>query len=242
MVQFCRRGSQAKFAFSLAEVLIVIGIIGVVAAMTIPTLASKIQKRQLETQIKAAYSVIQQTMRAAEADGNSFSSTFKDGSDETIVQWFNEFILPNLKVTNVCYQQPGCWHKKGTAKTLDGKNYISDYNEGTVGFGQNIITFTTAKGFYFNMDGFSGSTCYERFGVKSDSMLVIYFDANGSKKPNIIGKDIYIVVQTEKGLVPAGIDKTKDEVEQNCNKGDGIFCLRKVIDSGWEISDKVWKR
>lgn len=41
-----------KFGFTLAEVLITLGIIGVVAAMTIPTLVSKYRQRALETAFK----------------------------------------------------------------------------------------------------------------------------------------------------------------------------------------------
>ena len=55
--------------------------------------------------------------------------------------------------------------------------------------------------------------------------LVIAIDANGDKKPNVIGKDIYIAVWSEKGLVPAGYDKTKEEVDSNCLNGNGYFCL-----------------
>lgn len=57
-----------KYAFTLAEVLITLGIIGVVAAMTIPMLISKIQKAQIETQIRENYSSIYQTMKMAEND------------------------------------------------------------------------------------------------------------------------------------------------------------------------------
>ena len=56
-----------KRGFTLAEVLITLGIIGVVAAITIPSLISKIGKRQLESQIKASYATIAQTMRSADA-------------------------------------------------------------------------------------------------------------------------------------------------------------------------------
>ena len=43
--------AKLKSGFTLAEVLITLGIIGVVAAMTIPTIMQKITKRKLETQI-----------------------------------------------------------------------------------------------------------------------------------------------------------------------------------------------
>ena len=44
-----------KKAFTLAEVLITLGIIGIVAAMTLPTLIGKYQKKQTVTQLKKAY-------------------------------------------------------------------------------------------------------------------------------------------------------------------------------------------
>ena len=55
--------SLLTHAFTLAEVLITLGIIGVVAAMTIPTLMSNFAKQKLEEQIKVTYSSIQQTMK-----------------------------------------------------------------------------------------------------------------------------------------------------------------------------------
>src|SRR5574344_161470 len=45
-----------KQAFTLAEVLIVLGIIGIVAAMTIPTLMNKVAKQEYVTALKKFYS------------------------------------------------------------------------------------------------------------------------------------------------------------------------------------------
>ena len=52
--------TKSRFGFTLAEVLITLGIIGVVAAMTIPTLMSTFAKQRTETQLKAFYSRINQ--------------------------------------------------------------------------------------------------------------------------------------------------------------------------------------
>lgn len=57
---------KKKLAFTLAEVLITLGIIGIVAAMTIPTLINKKQKAEIETQLKENYSIIQQSLKMAE--------------------------------------------------------------------------------------------------------------------------------------------------------------------------------
>ena len=48
-------GNNKKFAFTLAEVLITLGIIGVVAAMTMPSLIANYKKKQAVTQLKATY-------------------------------------------------------------------------------------------------------------------------------------------------------------------------------------------
>ena len=46
------RNSQCRAAFTLAEVLITLGIIGVVAAITLPTLTTKIKHKELETKFQ----------------------------------------------------------------------------------------------------------------------------------------------------------------------------------------------
>ena len=69
---------KKKLAFTLAEVLITIGIIGIVAAMTIPTLISKNQKRVIEAKLKEDYSIIQQVIKSNEGDDVDMSMLLKD--------------------------------------------------------------------------------------------------------------------------------------------------------------------
>lgn len=57
-----------KFAFTLAEVLITLGIIGVVAAITIPTLMTNYKARRLRSQFFKSYSTLQQVVRHMQAD------------------------------------------------------------------------------------------------------------------------------------------------------------------------------
>lgn len=52
-----------KIAFTLAEVLITLGIIGIVAAMTLPALINKYQQKQTITQLQKVYSVLNQALR-----------------------------------------------------------------------------------------------------------------------------------------------------------------------------------
>ncbi len=48
--------------FTMAEVLITLGIIGVVAAMTLPTLINNNRNKALETGLKRSYSVLSQAL------------------------------------------------------------------------------------------------------------------------------------------------------------------------------------
>ncbi len=58
---------KKKNAFTLAEVLITLGIIGVVAAITLPLLVQNYQKMVLKNQFKTAYSIAQNAYKMAEA-------------------------------------------------------------------------------------------------------------------------------------------------------------------------------
>lgn len=61
----------------MAEVLITLGIIGIVAALTLPTLVSNNRNKQLETGLKKAYSVMGQALDMYQAE-NGERVTFLD--------------------------------------------------------------------------------------------------------------------------------------------------------------------
>ena len=59
---------KAKEAFTLAEVLITLGIIGIVASLTLPTIIEQHQKLETVTKIKKAYSTLSQAIERAKVD------------------------------------------------------------------------------------------------------------------------------------------------------------------------------
>lgn len=56
---------RSRFAFTLAEVLITLGIIGIVAAMTIPTLTQRYREKVLINRLKDTYSIFSQAYKLA---------------------------------------------------------------------------------------------------------------------------------------------------------------------------------
>ena len=63
---------------TVGEVLITLGVIGVVAAMTMPTLIKKYQQHVAVTQLKKAYTELNQAIKFSEAEygGNKVSRNF----------------------------------------------------------------------------------------------------------------------------------------------------------------------
>ena len=59
---------QKIYAFTLAEVLITIGIVGILAAITIPSLITKYEKQKVATKLKRSYAELGNVIKMAEAD------------------------------------------------------------------------------------------------------------------------------------------------------------------------------
>ena len=94
-----------RIAFTLAEVLITLGIIGVVAALTIPTLIQNHQKTIIETRLKKFYSAINQAVNLSVIDNGPVESWYTannknctEGSDneKCLVPFFKTYLAPYL--------------------------------------------------------------------------------------------------------------------------------------------------
>jgi len=233
---------KKKAAFTLAEVLITLGIIGVVAAMTIPMLISKYQKRAIETTLKEDFSIFSQINKMMVANDIAMDLGAADGSDEAIKSWFQTNMLPYMQVSSVCYGTSGCWGKYQDTTTLNGDKY-TDCSKG-LGCGSNWISFVMNNGTMVALDIGNNDQLRTIFGVDSTSetCLKMYVDVNGDKKPNRMGIDIFLMTITEDGFVPAGYSKTPEELKQNCSTGNtGYWCMTYVKNAGWTIPEDIWK-
>ena len=88
-------------AFTLAEVLITLGIIGVVAAMTIPTVMTNYKKSQIEARLKKLYTVMNQAVTLSIAHDTwtepSAQAITPDGGDKTeLNKWMQSALIPYL--------------------------------------------------------------------------------------------------------------------------------------------------
>ena len=106
--QYCKmfyRDVCKRFAFTLAEVLITLGIIGVIAAMTLPALISNVQKLIVQTQLRVFNTTINNAFRLSQVDhGTNFQDWIEPNhsySYEEMRVWLDEYLFPYIKHFNV---------------------------------------------------------------------------------------------------------------------------------------------
>ena len=95
---------KKKAAFTLAEVLITLGIIGIIAAMTLPTLIANYQKKVVETRLISFYSKINQAYRMSYAENGDtvdWITSDKNYSYDEMVKWLEQYIFPYMKHMSV---------------------------------------------------------------------------------------------------------------------------------------------
>ena len=129
--------------FTLAEVLITLGIIGVVAAMTLPTLIKDYQKSVVESRLKWFYSTINQAIRMSVVDNGSTeywefgtSESLEGGLYEYNKKWAEKYLLPYLKYEKV-FECPSYTNQPVMCIRLQNGSLMTvliDVNGGDIGY------------------------------------------------------------------------------------------------------------
>ena len=179
-----------KKAFTLAEILITLGIIGIVAALTMPSLIQKYQDQVTVNKVKKMYSVLNNAYNLYKIEN---SHEFIEWSPEGAEKAFNIF-KPYLKVAKDCGVEngEGCIH-------LGGYNDLTNENR-KGGYSQQKN--------YYKVRLVDGSSLIFRGGgtimFELDADLEIYYDVNGEKGPNTWGKDFFEFDVYNDQLKPTG--------------------------------------
>lgn len=191
--------------FTLAEVLVTLAIIGVVAALTIPSLITNIQDQQYKTAYRKSYSVLSAaTMQIREDNGGSmvnFFSNMSTGVDHVNFATIYSRYLNVVKTCTYTTNEYECWHSSSnTMVDLAGDplpagspfSNSTDISQGLILSDGSLITF------YADTDNCDDTS----LTIPSCGEIVV--DTNGFKKPNMVGKDIFAFHLTKDSLVPYG--------------------------------------
>ena len=207
------------FAFTMAEILLSLTIIGVVAAITLPSLTGNINERTWNTQRKALYARFSQAIALMPALNGYGTLTEGDSSTSAVDTAAETFVTAGLskvlKINNICdhehLEDCGIASKFITLKgndigsiprTLVGLNPMfnsSVANSGTIVYSYSQIdtkaaAFETANGesivVYYNPNCVGSLNEGDSYYSQPKMCANFIYDLNGSKGPNTMGKDV----------------------------------------------------
>ena len=220
-----------RTAFTLAEVLITLGIIGIVAAMTLPSLIGNYQKKVTVNKLKKAYTILNQAFKRSQIDNGDYQYWAK-GVDMGIDAYYKLYWHPYFQITTVCDNYQKCGYK-------EERPWLGANNEKlTALFSHKYyrIPFLTSDGILYSFSIASGNA--------NNSFQVVWVDINGPKNPNQYGIDVFLFAPTEGNVImPYCYNSSESSINKECSKnGTGDCCAARIMADGWEIKgDYPWK-
>lgn len=249
-------------AFTLAEVLITLGVIGVVAAITMPTLINNFQVSSWENGLKRTYSSLSNGFRnmALEYDMDLRNSgIFDDIDDDTFSERIDNAVRKHFKVVKSCnigdencagYDVSELKNTRPHANKYFGPDYYVAYLSDS-----SIISFQNQK---------CAETEFMNESKVKYNCFEIRVDINGKKMPNTKGKDIFQFDVDEKGVLWAatslewakarygadnalnGVEYWKNNTRQCGTPGvklkddtaetiHGQNCVARIMENGWKM-------
>lgn len=251
-------------AFTLAEVLITLGIIGIVAAITIPGLVANYQKTQHVSRLKKAYAEFNAALRQMTSDYGCSADLvctglFKYTGDGTETPNLGTALVKYFKVAKDCGMDTGkgCWSPKGYKETFDGSGNTHYFDDDSTTYKfltangmslaiENLARYSVAHGdcgSNYSPDKSTGRNT----GILDNVCAAIYIDTNGLQGPNYFGRDIHkFDITNSRGamLYPEGGRASAfwwgriatPLCSDNSTDKTGYACSGRIMDDGWEMN------
>lgn len=189
------RTYMKKLAFTLTEVLITLVILGFIATITLPSLNSNIEKKQLETATLDAYNMVQKAVDKYKIDEEVYNG-FADS--HMLIE--DKFVENYFKVKQICTNPYECFGPVyAYLNSTEYRLYLDNDLESPA--------YILNNGMSIICRGFN----------------TFYVDVNGPKKPNVLNKDLWIWQTRDDGTVADGSlsterPPTKSNIEEDFEK------------------------
>ena len=227
-----------KKAFTLSEVLIALGIVGVVAVLTIPGVMKNYQNRLYTAQFEKAYAQVSDAVQAIMSDEHvddfyettAGSATTCETTGEKKctagLGYFLQKYFKNSETDCLNLSKPCMQKTTGAYKTVGGANVAPPHGNYFV----QTVTGTVIGGFY-NPD---------------NNCMSILVDVNGVSQPNVAGRDVFSFDIRKNGTIAdydsgCGLNSSGVAASQ-CTKGstDSMYkaasgCTNNIIEAGWKM-------
>ena len=207
-----------KNAFTLAEVLITLSIIGIVAALTIPGLVKQYKDKEVVTKLRSTFNTLTNAIRLAEVENGPVSSWGINGLTEKTSLLVAEKLKPHLKIAEDCGidDSTGRCIYNDRYKKLNGSQQ-ENYAASDIYHAYKILVPNGAAIFWHG----SGNEVY------------FMIDINGNKKPNTWGKDLFSFHINSNGvLVQSGAPNDNPGYTCNDTSDNGYGCTYHVLNEG----------
>ncbi|MCM1339329.1 MAG: type II secretion system GspH family protein [Muribaculaceae bacterium] len=230
--------------FTLAEVLITLGIVGIISAITIPGLITHYKKQTTVTKLKETYSILQQALKLYTAENEEYAIDTNLTAKQVYEKYFQKYIKTQQELT-VNQKLAKVLHKELSSE--NAADTMCSWKNCSAGAAHFIILPNGALVMFGKQKTETG-------------LLAIAVDINNFEKPNRVGIDTFSLRVLENGqILPFGYPgtvpdeanykfsrdyiKNKGQYSRGCSKGKaGYFCQALIMYDGWEISkDYPWR-
>ena len=206
-------------SFTLAEVLITLVVIGIIAAITVPVVMANHKKTETAAKLKKFYSTFSNAVRLAETE-HGIPSYEWDFTNESYTAFFETYLQKYFTYTS--------------AGLISGEEFQAGNPRG-------LYTVYLNDGTIIGFDGNASS-----IDNSVPAAIDVYVDINGEKNPNILGRDIFHFYINNSGKIKNHnvepfssvycYECTREEVISDC-KTTGYSCSQLIQMDGWEIKD-----
>lgn len=182
--------------FTLAEILVTLGVIGVIASMTVPTLVQDVQDAKYKASWKKDFSDFSQAAKRLSIDNAGNLSDAFNSSDS-----FRNSLLKYLNYNKLCNSgtvtnPDTCWHERYKLYGLSRNPITIDF----IGYSRAILSNGTLAVFYLY-----NQKCNDANSANDDVCGSVFLDTNGFPGPNTMGKDVYALwVLKDGNTIPFG--------------------------------------
>ena len=225
--RFTSHFSLKSAAFTLAEVLVTLGIIGVVSAMTVPTLMQNYQRQSYVTQLHKTYNEVSQALLRYQTDRNALNLTEAGLSSQTA---WDAMVAQYFKTVQKCDNSlTPCFPATTSYKKMSG-----------VALNSNVYNIETSYVLA------SGASVRFYYAVNGNRICFLMVDVNGQKGPNILGRDLFTLSIYNDGTIdddgssaPLSEADRNTLFERDCNgdTGAGDYgCFGKILNDNWQMN------
>lgn len=210
-----------KKAFTLAEIIFVMGIIGIVATLTVTNAKKDTDVAEKVSQLRKTEEILSTAFAQAVTENGDISQWANDDHGGVKDEEVWNIVKPYLKLKKECGTSTGCW-KTGDAKQLPSSSKeISDNIDDDSNMYKGILT--------------NGASIAINSSYSESNTVGVFVDVNGPNKGTYrYGDDIlFFVVDNNGEVFPYGRGlRSDDELISECISGRGIYCTPWVLQFG----------